>query len=800
MLRIATVRPGGERYYYATVAATTDRPSGLVEADPVWLGAGAERLGLTGSVPYEAMRALAGGRDPVSGDELVDRRRYPVVNVAYDVTLSVPKSVSLLHGLASEPASQRLEQAHAKAVETTVGYLERTALRARRSEDGVGFELGVEGAVAVAFVHRTTRSDDPHLHTHVVVANLCRGVDGRWGAVSSRPLFAKARVARALFESQLRSELTKIGVELGSMRGLYADVAGISRDVVAEFSRRSRAIEEAMGRISGPPVPRTGRHVAEMTRPEKARDRSYEELRAEWRERGYKMGLSPSRIEAAAGVGHGVAPEVPPLGDLGPPARVRARSSMAHEATFTLDDVVVEACRRLPTGGAIEQVEARVAELVDSGVIERAQQGFTTAGARAALARTSERLGTLARTTGAEIAIYDSDRLGLLDDLARLAARASLEGRSVLGLAAGERSAAGFEALTGIETAPARHLSALEGHLRPGGLLVVADVAALSASELVAALELCEHTGARAVLFSRRGAVSSSPALEAIAAGAATAFEPAAPVVLEPAGSGTIAPRQFGPDATGAVAPDLERARSLALAIATSLAIPIEARGGRHGDVASGKEPRRVFLAAPDHAVVGALRNLAGPGVEVVHTAELGRALARHDAVGPSTPRPVAVVLGAAASLGLGQHLLGQLTRHHVVVSRREPPGGPDRADGPTPLGALAEAVRPTYLTTELGAPRAGLETRVAWRSAAGALEAYRDRFGLTGERSAYGRAASAERVEAREEVRRLVCDLGAARGIDTARRHDRDGPLRLSGLARRGGPERTLGREGPGR
>ncbi len=40
--------------------------------------------------------------------------------------------------------------------------------------------LASTGPVAGAFVHRTSRALDPHLHTHLVVANVAQGVDGVW--------------------------------------------------------------------------------------------------------------------------------------------------------------------------------------------------------------------------------------------------------------------------------------------------------------------------------------------------------------------------------------------------------------------------------------------------------------------------------------------------------------------------------------------------------------------------------------------------------------------------------------------
>ncbi|MHB8457978.1 MAG: MobF family relaxase, partial [Acidimicrobiales bacterium] len=302
MLRVAKVLAGRDNYYFSTVRATTDLPDGLIEADPYWLGAGVAHLELASPPDQARVRALLAGKSPETGDPLVDRRRFPVDNVAYDIVLSVPKSVSLVHALAAPEAAARIESAHHAAVADAVGFIEREGICARRSRKGEVWEVGVEGAVAVGFLHRTSRANDPHLHTHVLVANLACGQDGQWSSIDGRPLFANQRQARALFEASLRAELTKVGIEFGPMRRDFADIASISHETVREFSRQTRVIEAAMAE-EGLRGPAAASLVADGVRPEKDRSRPYADLQAEWRERGYRMGLSENRVNRAAGSG-----------------------------------------------------------------------------------------------------------------------------------------------------------------------------------------------------------------------------------------------------------------------------------------------------------------------------------------------------------------------------------------------------------------------------------------------------------------------------------------------------------------
>ena len=76
-----------------------------------------------------------------------------------------------------------------------LGYLERVAAHGRR---GAGGAVSIEGSgfIAAAFRHRTSRAGDPQLHTHVLIANLVEGVDGRWSALDGRAIYQHAQDRR----------------------------------------------------------------------------------------------------------------------------------------------------------------------------------------------------------------------------------------------------------------------------------------------------------------------------------------------------------------------------------------------------------------------------------------------------------------------------------------------------------------------------------------------------------------------------------------------------------------------------
>jgi conjugative relaxase-like TrwC/TraI family protein len=103
--------------------------------------------------------------------------------------------------------------------------------------------------VAAAFRHRTSRAGDPQLHTHVLVANVTLGADGRWSALDGRRIYAHAKTAGYIYEARLRAELTReFGFEWTAVRNGIADVADVPHAVLRAFSRRRVEIEAELAR------------------------------------------------------------------------------------------------------------------------------------------------------------------------------------------------------------------------------------------------------------------------------------------------------------------------------------------------------------------------------------------------------------------------------------------------------------------------------------------------------------------------------------------------------------------------
>jgi conjugative relaxase-like TrwC/TraI family protein len=93
-------------------------------------------LAAGGRVDREAFLALMRACHPVDGSVLRPMGRCSTV-AAVDLTFSAPKSVSVLFAVVDDRVSAALLDAHERAVDAALAYLEREACFTRRGHGGV---------------------------------------------------------------------------------------------------------------------------------------------------------------------------------------------------------------------------------------------------------------------------------------------------------------------------------------------------------------------------------------------------------------------------------------------------------------------------------------------------------------------------------------------------------------------------------------------------------------------------------------------------------------------------------------
>jgi conjugative relaxase-like TrwC/TraI family protein len=256
-------------------------------------------------------RMLGMLQDPITGEQL---GRVPSLNTAlgegkptrrpvagFDLTFSVPKSVSAMWAVADPSTQAAMHAAHVRALRFVIGYAEEHVFSSRSGKNGVLHE-DVRGVIAVAFDHWDSRAGDPQLHTHVAVLNRVQTADGKWRTLDSRSLFKAAVAMSELYNGVLSDYLTAqlgVGWEPVSRRLSLVpkyEITGVPAALREEFSKRSAEIEALAINLAERFASERGRQPSSrellqlrqqatlMTRPPKEHH-SLAELTRRWRER-----------------------------------------------------------------------------------------------------------------------------------------------------------------------------------------------------------------------------------------------------------------------------------------------------------------------------------------------------------------------------------------------------------------------------------------------------------------------------------------------------------------------------------
>ena len=270
----------------------------------------------------------------IEGEEAVRGTRRAVAG--FDFTFSVPKSASVLWAVGDPHVREAVEEAHRAAVSDVLGFMEREVAATRMgASDGSGavVQANVAGLIATAFDHFDSRAGDPHLHTHVVIANKARtSMDGQWRSLDGRPFHASVVALSELHEALFADRLTGLlGVgwkprAQGRDRNPSWAISSVPERLIKAFSSRSRDIDVETDRLISAYVASHGHRPAPAavirlrgqatlsTRPEK-QIRSLPDLTAEWRERAeVVLGMDP--VGWARRAVDGVAPGALRAGDV----------------------------------------------------------------------------------------------------------------------------------------------------------------------------------------------------------------------------------------------------------------------------------------------------------------------------------------------------------------------------------------------------------------------------------------------------------------------------------------------------
>jgi conjugative relaxase-like TrwC/TraI family protein len=321
----------------------------------------------------------------------------------FDLTFAAPKSVSLVRALRGDDIAQKaIAAAHTAALAEAMEYLAVHAgyTRVHNRVTGDKDLVQLPGLVAVAYQHETSRCGDPHLHTHVIVPNRQARADGRMVSIDGTSLYHEARAAGVIYQATLRRELFQsLGIEwepVDPATGM-AEIAGVDRDSIMAWSRRSSQLREWAAHnlvsVDGSLSAAQLAAAQKATRPAKPEELAWSQLQRQWR--GDARGLGVDRAAFLEARAARRASARAPFDR----AQLAAAAEKIEKAVFTRADLIEIVGAQLPVDAGQSPrtaVEAAVDEI-----------GMRLTAPRAAHEREGRERFTLARILAEEAAVLD---------------------------------------------------------------------------------------------------------------------------------------------------------------------------------------------------------------------------------------------------------------------------------------------------------------------------------------------------------------------------------------------------------
>ncbi|HAS6641161.1 conjugative transfer relaxase/helicase TraI (plasmid) [Vibrio parahaemolyticus] len=217
-----------------------------------WHGKLAEEAGLLGKpVEQKTLESVLSGH---LGDETIKGKRYDH-KCGLDLTFSAPKGISTL---ALVGGDTRLIEAHDNAIKFVLNQIEKDVAQVTSiNEDGVREFTNTENIAFAVVRHKTSRNNDPQIHSHVLAPNMTRDQKGqlrtlassikqKGGVIngSSERIYNFQKYYTALYQSQLAKGSEDIGFQMEGIGNGQFDVKGVPQPLLEAFSTRSQQIDQ----------------------------------------------------------------------------------------------------------------------------------------------------------------------------------------------------------------------------------------------------------------------------------------------------------------------------------------------------------------------------------------------------------------------------------------------------------------------------------------------------------------------------------------------------------------------------
>lgn len=282
----------GSHNYYLNLGQEDYYLSGG-EPPGTWFGAGAEALGLKGTVSKEVLSNLFRGYSPDGKEPWVRNAGTESRVAGFDSVASPPKTVSTVWSQSEYEIRKEFQHAQKEAVKKKNQYLEDVIAYCRKGKDGI--EQIRAKLIMANFEHGVSRALDPQLHTHTLILNLGICEDGQVRALDGRLLYKHKMAAGAVYRAELARQLRqRLGVRIIPKKTWF-EIAGVPQALCDHFSKRRKDIEAELGDAKLE-IASAAAFAALTTRSPKSLVPPRSELFQTWQRTGREFGFDMSQV------------------------------------------------------------------------------------------------------------------------------------------------------------------------------------------------------------------------------------------------------------------------------------------------------------------------------------------------------------------------------------------------------------------------------------------------------------------------------------------------------------------------
>ncbi|MEZ8107082.1 conjugative transfer relaxase/helicase TraI [Vibrio cortegadensis] len=323
-----------------------------------WLGSIARASGMEGKPVDEPTleKALLGEW----GDETIHGRREKH-RPGFDLTFSAPKSASVLALIGGD---ERLISFHDQSVAFALSELEKDTAQVKTTDKNGKQHFENTQAMLFAVVrHKTSREDDPQLHSHALASNMTRDQEGKLRALASclkqsggvvngtsERIYHHQKYYTALYQSQYAKLAETAGYSIEGVGNGQFEISGVPKEVSEHFSKRSQQIAQKTLDL-GFDTQATRDLAAKNTRKEKSYS-SESSLNQTWQQEIKTTGFDAQNFVEQAKEGTLPPPKNIDVNMGSQEAIQRALSHLGQTKTaFSLENLVEKAAAEFTKGG-----------------------------------------------------------------------------------------------------------------------------------------------------------------------------------------------------------------------------------------------------------------------------------------------------------------------------------------------------------------------------------------------------------------------------------------------------------------